>query len=122
MVISPVLALMANKPSPLPAVIAQPDRAPVISASVAATVPTLSLTLASSSMSNVCPGVITGAVSFRSSTVMVKVWVLNEVSVDVARTVMLWLAALSLSSALFRVTIPVTPSMTNSPPASSSSV
>ena len=65
--------------------------------------------------------VITGATSLTFVTPMVNTCVTDEPSVDVARTTIAWLAAVSKSSAPATVTTPVLASMANRPPASLSS-
>ena len=72
-VISPVPALIAKIKSPLPAVMVQLCSDPVVSASVAATVPTLVVSAAPSDTLKLCAAVITGAVSFTSVTLIVTV-------------------------------------------------
>ncbi len=72
-VISPVATLMAKTPAPLPAVIVQLCRLPTVSASVAWTVSTLVLSVASSATLKLWAAVITGGVSLRSVTLIVTV-------------------------------------------------
>ena len=72
-VISPVDALIWKIPSPLPDTIVQLCRLPVVSGSVAVTVPTDDAFAADSDTSKLCPASTTGTVSLTSVTLTVTV-------------------------------------------------
>ena len=102
---------MANAPLVLPLMMLQVTGDAVASASVAVTTPTTVPVCADSETLNACPAVICGALSFWSSTAMVKFCDEVEPSELVARIVMEWLAAVSRSKMVLVVTSPVVESI-----------
>ena len=107
------LPTMVKRAASAPPTIANVAAGPSASAAVR-----LSTALVFSATLAPAADVIAGATSLTFVTPMVNACVTDEPSVDVARTMIAWLAAVSKSSAPATVTTPVLASMANRPPAS----